>query len=80
MGTIDKTIHKLTCETCRIVEEVEVLDKGSNWGGSHWQNGENFENFETSWDGGGKTEPHIITAVCRHCGENAKSESRFGGI
>ena len=80
MGTIDKTIHKLACESCDITEEKKVLDKGSGWGGSHWQSGAEFTNFETSWKGGGDTEPSITKAKCNQCGNPAQHESRFGGI
>jgi len=80
MGIIDKTIHKLTCEKCRIEEEQQVLDKGSGWSGSSWQCGVNFQHFDTSWSGGGKTEPQITKANCKKCGSQAKTESRFGGL
>ncbi|MDB5984915.1 MAG: hypothetical protein JWQ69_5930 [Pseudomonas sp.] len=76
MGVIDQTIHKLSCEGCRIEEEQKVLDKGSGWGGSSWQSGVDFQHFETSWSGGGKTEPNLTQATCRKCGKPAKSESR----
>ena len=80
MGIIDKTIHKLSCEDCHIEEEQKVLDKGSGWSGSSWQSGVDFRHFETSWFGGGKTEPDITKATCKKCGKLAKAESRFGGM
>ncbi|MCA3215582.1 MAG: hypothetical protein ING39_09190 [Burkholderiales bacterium] len=49
MGIIDKTTHRLTCPQCGASETANVLDKGSNWSGSHWQSGANFERFETTW-------------------------------
>lgn len=79
MGTMDSTIHKLSCKNCNIQEEARILDKGSNWGGSHWQNGPEFTKFQVTWKGGDKTEPTIVTAICRKCGASASTESRFGG-
>lgn len=80
MGTIDTTIHKLTCPRCDVVQECKVFDKGSGWGGSSWQSGASFSRFEVVWDGGGKAEPHIVSATCSQCGGNAQKESRFGGL
>lgn len=80
MGTIDSTIHKLTCENCGITEEQRVRDSGSGWGGSHWDSSADFWNFKTSWSGdGGKKEPSITEAVCKQCGRPAQHEQRFGG-
>ncbi len=67
MGIIDKTKYKLRCESCGVDEQSAVLDKGSNWGGSSWQSGTKFENFETEWVGGGITEPELIDAKCNKC-------------
>lgn len=36
MGNIDKTTHRLTRPQCGASETANVLDKGSNWSGSHW--------------------------------------------
>lgn len=79
MGTIDKTTHKLSCEDCGITEDASVLDKGSGWGGSHWQSGTSFENFSTTWSGGGKEEPVIVEAKCKSCGQIVKSNPRYSG-
>lgn len=71
MGIIDKTKYKLHCESCGVDEQSAVLDKGSNWGGSSWQGGAKFENFETEWTGGGSNEPELIHAKCSKCGSSA---------
>jgi hypothetical protein len=72
VGIIDKTTYRLTCPQCGTVETANVLDKGSNWSGSHWQSGATFERFETSWSGGGSTEPDLISASCKQCGVAAQ--------
>lgn len=69
---IDKTTHRLTRPQCGAVETAKVLDKGSNWSGSHWQSDATFERFETSWSGGGSTEPDLISATCKQCGVAAQ--------
>lgn len=79
MGTIDRTIHTLTCEKCDITESASVSDKGSGWGGSNWQSGPSFSKFQTNWEGEGKVEPKLIKAKCNQCGEPPISRSRFGG-
>jgi hypothetical protein len=75
VGIIDKTTYRLTCPQCDAVETANVLDKGSNWSGSHWQSGATFERFETSWSGGGSTEPVLISAKCKQCGVAAHSSA-----
>ena len=35
MGIIDQTTYTLTCPKCGASESQKVLDKGSNWSGSH---------------------------------------------
>jgi hypothetical protein len=72
VGIIDKTTYRLTCPQCDAVETANVLDKGSNWSGSHWQSCATFERFETSWSGGGSTEPDLISATCKQCGVAAQ--------
>jgi hypothetical protein len=72
VGIIDKTAYRLTCSQCGAAETANVLDKGSNWSGSHWQSGANFEQFETTWSGGGSTEPELISANCKRCGVAAQ--------
>lgn len=67
MGTIDKTTYRLTCPQCGTTEVGAILDKGSNWNGSHWQSGAEFEHFETSWSGGGSTEPTLNSVTCIGC-------------
>jgi len=72
VGIIDKTTYSLTCPQCGAAATANVLDKGSNWSGSHWQSGATFERFETSWSGGGSTEPDLIAATCKQCGVAAR--------
>ncbi|WP_323948829.1 hypothetical protein [Aeromonas caviae] len=80
MGIIDSTIHRLECSGCDIVEEHKILDKGSQYGGSHWGSGCEFKNFNTIWDGeSGKKEPSMIDAVCKHCKSKAVHTSKYGG-
>jgi hypothetical protein len=80
MGVIDKTIHKLACHTCSISEEQRILDNGSNWGGSSWQDGVEFTRFDVLWRGGGKIEPSIVVAKCKQCGNDVEHQSIFGGL
>ena len=80
MGIIDSTIHSLTCDDCQVSENIKILDKGSNYGGSHWQSGKSFENFNSQWSGdGGKTEPRLISATCKKCGTSVQHKESFGG-
>ncbi len=74
MGIIDKTTHRLTCPQCGASETANVLGKGSNWSGSHWQSGANLGRFETTWSGGGSTEPDLVSATCKQCSVPAQRE------
>ncbi len=67
MGIIDKTTYVLTCKECHKKESSVLLDKGSNWGGSSWQDRANFEYFIVDWKGGGIHEPEIQSAKCLAC-------------
>jgi hypothetical protein len=71
MGVIDKTTYILNCPICNEDEVGSILDKGSNWSGSHWQSSADFKKFKTSWSGGGITEPSLISATCTSCGQSA---------
>jgi len=75
MGTIDKTTYKLSCTTCSVSETTSVLDKGSNWGGSWWQEGASLSLFDTQWSGGGNQEPQLKSATCKKCAAPAKVET-----
>ena len=77
MGTIDKTVYKLTCPQCGISETSSVLDKGSGWGGSCWDEKTSFSKFKTEWNGGGSQEPKLTLAACKACGGSATVESRY---
>jgi hypothetical protein len=79
LGTIDKTLHTLTCVNCNITESATVSDKSSGWGGSDWRDSASFSKFSTSWEGGGRKEPSIISSSCNQCGETPKAKSRFTG-
>jgi hypothetical protein len=72
MGVIDKTTYILSCKNCQEEETASVLDKGSNWGGSHWQSGTVFKKFKTNWNGGGVVEPYLLCATCISCGSVAE--------
>jgi hypothetical protein len=80
MGTIDSTLHTVECATCSTSEDRKILDKGSQWSGSHWQSRVEFELFQIVWRGGGDTEPEIVSAQCKACGAVASHSSKFGGL
>ena len=71
MGTIDKTVYKLTCPKCSSSETSAVLDKGSGWSGSWWQSSATFLQFDTEWTGGAEVEPTLVSATCKKCGTAA---------
>ncbi len=77
MGYIDQTEYRLSCAHCNISETSKVIDKGSGYGGSSWQNGTSFLRFKTEWSGGGSQEPKLTLAVCNACGRNATIESGY---
>jgi hypothetical protein len=79
MGIIDSTSYTLECPKCATSESAKVLDKGSGWGGSSWQDGATFEKFITSWSGGGRQEPDLVSATCKECGQPANVTSGHGG-
>lgn len=80
MGVIDSTIHRLECTKCEVFEEHKILDKGSQYGGSHWDSGCEFQKFNTTWDGeSGKKEPSMTDAVCKDCNRKAIHTSKYGG-
>lgn len=69
MGIIDKSHHTLTCIQCDKEETQTILDKGSGWSGSHWQQGASYQHFNVDWsNGGGKEEPDLLEASCKNCG------------
>ena len=79
MGTIDSCSYTLACLICKTSETRAILDKGSNWSGSHWQHGAEFDGFITEWTGAGKDEPRLESAKCILCGSEAQRSSRYGG-
>ena len=68
MGVIDETSYQFHCARCDIEEKVRVRDRGSMWGGPHWQSGPKLDLFEIVWEGGGKTEPEVVSILCKKCG------------
>jgi len=67
MGIIDQTVYTLECGNCGTQETAKILDKGSSWGGSHWQSGTDFYNFNSTWEGGVDREPKLIEISCKKC-------------
>ena len=67
MGVLEKKIYTLVCENCGSAENSRVLDKGNPYSGSFWLPSANFSHFETSWQGGGETEPQLISVKCKKC-------------
>lgn len=68
MGIIDKTQYEFECSNCKITEQIRILDHGSEWSGSWWQNGLILGKFDVTWSGGGKEEPTIEEKKCKVCG------------
>lgn len=77
MGYIDQTEYRLSCAHCNINETSKVLDKGSGYGGSSWQDGTSFSHFKSEWSGGGSQEPELTLAICNACGRSATIESGY---
>ena len=68
MGVIDSSTYGLRCQTCKREESHKILDKGSTYGGSNWQNPPEFSNFRTTWRHESKRhEPELISAICVKC-------------
>ncbi|MFZ4526741.1 MAG: hypothetical protein ACOYOE_14745 [Chlorobium sp.] len=74
MGIIDIKIVTLCCGACQIEETEKLLDKGSAWSGSSWQDQVEFGKFTTKWNGGGSQEPELIEVRCKKCGNIASSK------
>jgi hypothetical protein len=79
MGILDKNTYTLTCPSCGEKESAHLLDKGSGWNGSSWQNKASFSMFQTEWVGGGPEEPELKSATCNSCGIAPSIESSYGG-
>lgn len=77
MGIIDKCTYTLSCSKCGVSEASSVLDKGSGWGGSSWGSSASFSNFITTWSGGDKEEPDLLSASCKECGASASVTSQY---
>ena len=65
MSIIDKTTYILVCKDCGATEKASILDKGSPYSGSAWRPSAHFSDFETSWKGGGSTEPELVSVKCK---------------
>jgi hypothetical protein len=72
MGIIDQSTYKVDCDQCEITENVTIYDKGSMYGGSHWQSGKSMTHFNARWTGGGKVDPDLASATCYRCGHSAR--------
>jgi hypothetical protein len=77
MGIIDKRSYKLICKNCDEMESSSIHDKGSNWNGSSWDSQAIFSKFDTSWCGGGKDEPELLSAFCKQCTMPASISSNY---
>lgn len=77
VGIIDKCTFTLTCLQCAESEEASIFDRGSNWSGSHWSSSADFRKFDTKWEGGGASEPELITAKCKKCGADPSVVSKY---
>ena len=77
--TIDKKHFKLTCSECGVEEMNTILDRGNGWAGSDWNSTpvKGYQSFEVTFDGGGKAEPEVLSAVCTTCGGMVKAEISY---
>lgn len=78
MSVIDKLWIKLTCNGCRATETSAALDKGSTWSGSDWGSASPFKLFDVICDGGGKSEPTVVSAKCKACSNAASVKTAYG--
>ena len=67
MGVLDSTSYLFTCSSCNVHEIVTILDKGSRFGGSHWQKAPTLNKFDVEWSEGGITGPKVQATVCKTC-------------
>jgi hypothetical protein len=79
MGTIDSTIHALCSNSCQVNEERRVVERGSSWRSSGWEKAPEFSKFNTEWSVQENTEPRLLSATCKLCGEKAEFKTRYGG-
>ena len=77
MGINDQITYTLTCQKCAQVEKKKVLDKGSSFGGSSWQSGVVFSEFDVTWTRGGIYEPSIAKTLCKKCDIAANISSTY---
>lgn len=68
MGIIDKMTYTLTCKNCGTTEKSSILDEGAPYSGAAWCSSAHFSDFDTSWQGGGLTEPKLLSVKCKKCG------------
>jgi len=78
MGVSDKLWFKVTCTNCKNTETCSVLDKGSGWGGPSWQSSCSFETFTAQFKGGGKSDPEVVSAICKKCSGQGTVETSYG--
>ena len=77
MGVIDRCTYTLRCNQCNVTESGSAVDSGSGWSGSSWSSGPSYQNFETKWEGSGKTEPDLVSAACKTCGQAPVVTSKY---
>ena len=70
MGIIDTATITLTCPECCLSESSRIRDKGSGWGGSHWETPK-FEHFHVSISGSPKTD-YEVSGKCPKCDVSAE--------
>ncbi len=75
MGTIDGENITLTCPACGATETCRILDKGSGWGGSHWQT-PTFERFDITLSGSATTY-YNVSGVCVACNADAAVTQKY---
>ena len=71
MGTIDKNIVTLCCSSCGKSEILTAVEKGSVYGSSGWNDFNEAAYFNVTSEGGGMSEPHVVSAKCKKCNHNA---------
>ena len=75
MGIIDQFTWTLDCKVCGISEQIQALDKGSAYGGSHWVGPPQPKNFVAKVIEG-KWSPQVESATCKNCGRAASVARR----
>ena len=77
MGTVDRVTYTLSCKTCGTKQSASISQRGSSFSRS-WGCAPAFTLFATEWEGGGDTEPELLSAKCRKCGKLPDIDSNYG--